>query len=104
MARRRRVTSHGTWRRPHPIEALFKTPSRHRVRHGRDPCDLNPNSAGVLIIQDRLFGACEPERDGEPCRNGIVKTLGDFTLLRVAFHDGSARVGDVKRDPAHALG
>ena len=39
-----------------PIEAVFNTPSHHRVHHGRDAEYLNRNFAGVLIVWDRLFG------------------------------------------------
>jgi sterol desaturase/sphingolipid hydroxylase (fatty acid hydroxylase superfamily) len=72
---------------PAPFEAVFNTPSHHRVHHARNPRYLDRNYAGVLIIWDRLFGTFEPERAGEPPRYGVVKNLGDFNLLRVAFHE-----------------
>ena len=74
-------------RLPAPIEAVFNTPSHHRVHHARNPRYLDKNYAGILIIWDRMFGTFEPERDEEPCRYGIVKNLGDFNLLRAAFHE-----------------
>jgi sterol desaturase/sphingolipid hydroxylase (fatty acid hydroxylase superfamily) len=75
---------------PAPIEAVFNTPSHHRVHHARNPRYLDRNYAGILIIWDRLFGTFEPERADEAPRYGIVKNLGDFNLLRVAFHEWSA--------------
>ena len=72
---------------PAPIEAVFNTPSHHRVHHARNPRYLDANYAGILIIWDRMFGTFIPETDEEPCRYGIVKNLGDFNLLRVAFHE-----------------
>lgn len=69
------------------FEAVFNTPSHHRVHHARNPRYLDANYAGILIIWDRMFGTFIPEDDAEPCRYGIVKNLGDFNLLRVAFHE-----------------
>jgi len=74
-------------RLPAPIEAVFNTPSHHRVHHARNPRYLDRNYAGILIIWDRMFGSFEPERDEEPPRYGIVKNLGDFNIVRVAFHE-----------------
>jgi sterol desaturase/sphingolipid hydroxylase (fatty acid hydroxylase superfamily) len=39
-----------------PLEAIFNTPSHHRVHHGRDAEYVDRNFAGVLIVWDRLFG------------------------------------------------
>lgn len=62
--------------------------------------------AGALIIWDRLFGAFQAELDAEPCRYGIVKNLGDFNLLRVAFHEWIGIGLDLikSRSPREALG
>jgi sterol desaturase/sphingolipid hydroxylase (fatty acid hydroxylase superfamily) len=69
------------------VEALFNTPSHHRVHHARNPRYLDSNYAGILIIWDRMFGTFVPELDEEPCRYGVVKNLGDFNIIRVAFHE-----------------
>ena len=74
-------------RTPRWFEAVFNTPSHHRVHHARNPRYLDRNYAGILIVWDKLFGTFQPELDEEPCRYGIVKNLGDFNLLRVAFHE-----------------
>ncbi|MEQ8515834.1 MAG: sterol desaturase family protein, partial [Chromatocurvus sp.] len=43
--------------RLHPwVEAVFNTPSHHRVHHGSNPRYLDRNHGGVLIVWDRLFG------------------------------------------------
>ena len=89
---------------PKPIEAVFNTPSHHRVHHARNPRYLDRNFAGILIIWDRMFGTFEPERDEVPVRYGVVKNLGDFNLIRAAFHEWHAIGGDVRREPRHALG
>jgi len=72
---------------PRWFEAVFNTPSHHRVHHARNPRYLDSNYAGILIIWDRMFGTYTPERDDEPCRYGVVHNLGDFNILRVAFHE-----------------
>ena len=83
---------------------MFNTPSHHRVHHARNPRYLDRNYAGILIVWDKLFGTFQPELDEEPCRYGIVKNLGDFNLLRVAFHEWAGMARDVAAHPRHALG
>jgi len=72
------------------FEAVMNTPSHHRVHHARNPRYLDANYAGILIIWDRMFGTFIPEDDAEPCRYGVVHNLGDFNILRVAFHEWMA--------------
>ena len=72
---------------PRWIEAVFNTPSHHRVHHGRDAHYLDANYAGVFIIWDKLFGSFVPEQDELPLHYGLVKNLGTFNPLRVAFHE-----------------
>ena len=93
-------------RMPAPFEAVFNTPSHHRVHHARNPRYLDRNYAGILIIWDRLFGSFEPERADEPCRYGIVKNLGDFNLLRAVFHEWIGIGADLltARSPRQVLG
>lgn len=43
------------------FEAVFNTPSHHRVHHGRNPQYIDKNYGGTLIIFDRLYGTFEPE-------------------------------------------
>lgn len=70
-----------------PIEWIFNTPSHHRVHHATNPRYLDANYAGTLIVWDRMFGTFTPERDDEKCRYGIVKNLGSFNPLVIAFHE-----------------
>ena len=74
-------------RMPRWFEAVFNTPSHHRVHHARNPRYLDANYADILIIWDRMFGTFIPEDEKEPPRYGLVKNLGDFNILRVAFHE-----------------
>ena len=91
-------------RLPAWFEAVFNTPSHHRVHHARNPRYLDRNYAGILIVWDRLFGSFQPELDEEPCRYGIVKNLGTFNIFRVAFHEWIAIAQDLVRSPRHAVG
>ncbi|MBB3862404.1 sterol desaturase/sphingolipid hydroxylase (fatty acid hydroxylase superfamily) [Novosphingobium hassiacum] len=82
-------------RMPRWFEALFNTPSHHRVHHATNPLYLDRNYAGVFIVWDRLFGTFQRERDDLPIRYGTVKQLGSFHLLHAAFHEWRAMLGDV---------
>ena len=58
-------------RMPAWYEAIFNTPSHHRVHHGRNPGQLDTNFGGVFIIWDRLFGTFVDERDAGTIAYGI---------------------------------
>ncbi|MFQ5347404.1 MAG: sterol desaturase family protein [Rhodothalassiaceae bacterium] len=84
-------------RLPRWFEAVFNTPSHHRVHHATNPRYLDSNYAGTLIIWDRLFGTFVPEDEAEPCRYGIVRQLGTFNPLKVAFHEWIGILRDLLR-------
>lgn len=84
-------------RLPRWIEAVMNTPSHHRAHHGRNPRYLDCNYAGVFIVWDRLFGTFVPELPEEPVDYGLVRNLGTFNPLRVAFHEWVAILRDVTR-------
>lgn len=74
-------------RLPEPIEAVFNTPSHHRVHHATNPQYLDTNYAGILIVWDRLFGTFVPEDDSEPCDFGLVSNIPNQNPLYVATHE-----------------
>lgn len=84
-------------RMPRWFEAVMNTPSHHRVHHGRNPRYLDANYAGVFIVWDRLFGTFVPELDSERVDYGLVRNLGTFNPLRVAFHEWVAIFRDMTR-------
>ncbi|MGP1351785.1 MAG: sterol desaturase family protein [Parasphingopyxis sp.] len=86
-------------RMPRWFEAIFNTPSHHRVHHATNPRYLDKNYAGMLIIWDRMFGTFEPERDDDRPRYGIIKNLGSFNLLWAAFHEWIDIAKDVATVP-----
>lgn len=72
--------------RLHPwIEAVFNTPSHHRVHHARNPRYLDANYAGTLIIWDKLFGTFVPELDRDKPVFGLVKNIKTFNPFAVAL-------------------
>lgn len=52
-------------------EAIFNTPSHHRVHHGRNPRQVDRNFGGVLILWDRLFGTFRSEEDAGVIAYGL---------------------------------
>jgi len=82
-------------RMPRWFEYLFNTPSHHRVHHAINPRYLDRNYAGVLMVWDRLFGTFSEEQAAEPPRYGIVKRIGTFNPLRIAFHEWIAMLRDL---------
>ncbi len=72
---------------PRWFEAVMNTPSHHRVHHATNPRYLDANYAGTLIIWDRMFGTFVEELEEDVPRYGIVKNIGTYNPLRVAFHE-----------------
>ena len=81
-------------RMPRWFEAVFNTPSHHRVHHGSDDEYLDRNYGGVLIVWDRLFGTFQ--REGARPHYGLTKNIESFNPLKVAFHEWSAIAADVR--------
>ena len=57
------------------------------MHHATNPRYLDANYAGTLIIWDRMFGTFVEELAEDRPKYGIVKNLGTFNLLKVAFHE-----------------
>ncbi len=70
-------------RMPAWFEAVFNTPSHHRVHHATNPQYLDRNHAGILIIWDKMFGTFEPEVE-KPVY-GLVKNIDTYNPLKIAF-------------------
>ena len=84
-------------RLPRWYEAVFNTPSHHRVHHGSNTRYLDRNHAGVLIVWDKLFGTFSAELDEEPVVYGLTKNIGTFNPWRVLVHGYSEIARDVLR-------
>ncbi|MGC6500847.1 MAG: sterol desaturase family protein [Henriciella sp.] len=85
-------------RMPDWFEAIFNTPSHHRVHHATNPVYLDANYAGVFIIWDRSFGTFVAEQQDEPPRYGIVKPVHSYNPLVLAFHELASLLNDCRRD------
>lgn len=68
-----------------PIEAVWNTPSHHRVHHASQGSYLDRNFAGMFIVWDKLFGTFEPEV--ERCVYGLTTNIDTYNPVRVAFHE-----------------
>ena len=82
---------------PKPIEAIFNTPSHHRVHHASNIRYLDCNHAGVLIIWDKLFGTFSPEIVIDKPVYGLTTNIETYSPLTVATHEYVAIKNDVKR-------
>jgi len=72
---------------PRWFEAVFNTPSHHRVHHGNNPRYLDSNYAGTLIIWDKMFGTFAAEDPEERPNYGLVKNLETFNPLVIFGHE-----------------
>lgn len=81
-------------RLPRPIEAVFNTPSHHRVHHGSDSEYLDRNYAGVLIIWDRMFGTFQ--RELHTPTYGLTKPVGTYNLLTLQYHEYRNMIRDMR--------
>ena len=68
---------------PKWFEAIFNTPSHHRVHHATNPQYLDRNHAGIFIIWDKLFRTFEPEVE-KPVY-GLVTNIETYNPVKIAF-------------------
>jgi len=80
---------------PKWFEAVFNTPSHHRVHHATNPQYLDRNHAGIFIIWDRFFGTFEKEVE-KPIY-GLTTNIHTYNIFKVAFHEWVAMFSDVFR-------
>lgn len=80
---------------PKWFEAVFNTPSHHRVHHGSNPLYLDRNHAGILIIWDKLFGTFQPELKEERVIYGLVVNINTYNPLKIAFIEWRNMLKDV---------
>lgn len=84
-------------RGPAWFEAVFNTPSHHRVHHASNVRYLDRNHGGVLIIWDRLFGTFAAENRDDPPRFGLTSNLSEPTVWQVLSHEYAAIIRDWRR-------
>ncbi len=82
-------------RLPRPVEAVFNTPSHHRVHHGSNRAYIDRNYGGILILWDRWFKTFAPE--AEPVVYGLTTNIGSHHPLRIVSHEWIAMGRDLRR-------
>lgn len=83
---------------PEWFEALFVSPSHHRVHHASNIRYLDRNMGMVLIIWDRLFGTFQKEIETDPVKYGLTKQLDKpYHLTKIIFHEWQDIVNDLKK-------
>lgn len=87
-------------RMPAWFEAIFNTPSQHRVHHAIDPEYIDKNYAGTFCLWDRLYGTFRQEE--APPTYGTVVPLGRFDVLEANL-SGWRKIAEHVRG-AHTLG
>ncbi len=86
-------------RLPAWFEAIFNTPSHHRVHHASNIRYLDCNHAGVLISWDKIFGTFSEEKDFDQPIYGLTKNISSYNPLYVASHEYQSIWRDVRRAP-----
>jgi len=88
-----------TIRRLGRAEAVWNTPSHHRVHHGSNPRYLDRNHGSILILWDRWFGTFAEEDDAEPVVYGLTEDLDSFDPVVVASREYVSMLRDVAAAP-----
>ena len=70
---------------PKWYEAIFVTPSHHRVHHASDIKYLDKNMGQVLIIWDKLFGTYQVEEEAP--KYGLTSDIKTYHPLKVIFNE-----------------
>ena len=73
---------------PRWFEAIFVSPSHHRVHHASNVIYLDRNMGMCLIIWDKWFGSFQEELADEPVRYGLTKALDQIDHpVKMIFHE-----------------
>jgi len=80
---------------PRWFEAVFNTPSHHRVHHSVHPKYLDANYAGIFIIWDKIFGSFVPEDKNLPMEYGVVTPINTYNPVKIALAEWAGIVRDM---------
>jgi len=78
-------------------EAVFNTPSHHRVHHGSDAIYLDRNYGGILIVWDRLFRSFQPELYRPTY--GLTHPVGTYNVWKLQYGEYVKIWHDVRQAP-----
>jgi sterol desaturase/sphingolipid hydroxylase (fatty acid hydroxylase superfamily) len=83
---------------PRWFEAIFVSPSHHRVHHGSNVIYLDRNMGMCLIIWDRMFGSFQEEKKEMPVKYGLTKPVEHASNpLNIIFHEWRNVAQDLKK-------
>ena len=91
---------------PRWFEAVFVSPSHHRLHHGSNVVYLDKNMGMCLIIWDKMFGSFQEEIKEEPLKYGLTKPAEtNANPLKIIFHEWQSMALDLKKktSPANRL-
>lgn len=80
---------------PKWFEAVFNTPSHHRVHHASDIQYLDKNHAGMFIIWDKLFGTFQ-EETSKPTY-GLTQNIHTYNPVTIEFYGWVQLIKDLKK-------
>ncbi len=73
---------------PRWFEAIFVSPSHHRVHHASNTIYLDKNMGMCLIIWDKLFGSFQEEVKEQPVKYGLTKPVANHHHpMKIIFHE-----------------
>jgi sterol desaturase/sphingolipid hydroxylase (fatty acid hydroxylase superfamily) len=83
---------------PRWFEAVFVSPSHHRVHHASNIRYLDKNMGMCLIIWDKIFGTFQPELATDPVKYGLTKPIeNDSNPANVIFHEWKSLGKDLRK-------
>jgi sterol desaturase/sphingolipid hydroxylase (fatty acid hydroxylase superfamily) len=83
---------------PRWFEAVFVSPSHHRVHHASNVRYLDKNMGMCLIIWDRMFGTFQEELPTDPIKYGITKPVDNpDNPIKIIFHEWQSIGNDMRK-------
>jgi sterol desaturase/sphingolipid hydroxylase (fatty acid hydroxylase superfamily) len=80
------------------FEAIFVSPSHHRVHHASNTRYLDKNMGMCLIIWDKLFGTFQEELESDPVKYGLTKPVENIdNPFKVIFHEWQSIAKDIRK-------
>jgi sterol desaturase/sphingolipid hydroxylase (fatty acid hydroxylase superfamily) len=83
---------------PRWFEAIFVSPSHHRVHHGSNILYLDKNMGMCLIIWDKWLGTFQEELPEVPVQYGLTKPLSNpHHPFKIIFHEWQSMGSDLQK-------
>ncbi len=84
---------------PRWFEAIFVSPSHHRVHHASNVRYLDKNMGMCLIIWDKFFGTFQEEVSTDPVKYGLLKPIENTSNpVKLVLHEWKNIGRDLKKD------